>query len=318
MTQMMLDAAATEGLLDHRGLLHEMEVALQEYDDGKITCPERLVMECSGRGLLLSMPCCAADAVTHKLVTVFPGNHARHLPTIHGQASCWDAETGEFLFALDGPTLTARRTAAISMVAVSRLLPEPPRRALVFGTGTQARAHIDALLALYPGIEIAVRGRTSQAAHVFAQGIARSDRVVAASDNTGANADLVITATTSQVPIYDAPPKPSCLVVGVGAFRPSMAEIGARTLSGSLIYVDDPVGARAEAGDLIQAGTDWNTVRPLANALTAPPDFSRPIVFKSVGCAAWDLAACRAARRQISVARRGAVSNATASSFRST
>lgn len=299
MTPMMLDAAATARLLDHHDLLHEMEVALRDYHDGKIICPERLVMECSDRGLLLSMPCYAADAVTHKLVTVFPGNRAKHLPTIHGQASCWDAQTGEFLFALDGPTVTARRTAAISMVAVRRLMPAPPRRTLVFGTGAQARAHVDALRALYPDIGIAVRGRTSQAAHVFSRSFAPGGSVVPASNAAGSDVDLVIAATTSQAPVYDEMPVPARLVVGVGAFRASMAEIGARTLSGSQIYVDDPIGARAEAGDLIQTETDWDSVRPLADALTVRPDFGEPIVFKSVGCAAWDLAACRAARRQI-------------------
>jgi 1-piperideine-2-carboxylate/1-pyrroline-2-carboxylate reductase [NAD(P)H] len=60
--------------------------------------------------------------------------------------------------------------------------------------------------------------------------------------------------------------------------------------------VDDPVGAKHEAGDLIQAGVDWRAVSPLAKALNGEFSTTNPVLFKSVGCAAWDLAACRVAR----------------------
>lgn len=76
------------------------------------------------------------------------------------------------------------------------------------------------------------------------------------------------------------------LVIGVGAFKPEMAEIGKETLSGSQIYIDDLAGGQHEAGDLIQAGIDWSVVRSLASALREKPDLSKPIVLKSVGTAA--------------------------------
>jgi 1-piperideine-2-carboxylate/1-pyrroline-2-carboxylate reductase [NAD(P)H] len=65
------------------------------------------------------------------------------------------------------------------------------------------------------------------------------------------------------------------------------------------LVVDDPVGAKHEAGDLIQAKVDWTSVFSLANALAGELKTNAPIVFKSVGCAAWDLAACRVARQAL-------------------
>ena len=121
--------------------------------------------------------------------------------------------------------------------------------------------------------------------------------------------DLVIALTTSRQPVYDEAARAGRLVVGVGAFKPEMAEIGARTLAGSTIFVDDPAGARHEAGDLLQAKVDWSQVRGLVAALDAASgaatpvaDDSAPRVFKTVGCAAWDLAAGRVARASLASA----------------
>jgi len=62
--------------------------------------------------------------------------------------------------------------------------------------------------------------------------------------------------------------------------------------------VDHLVGAQAEAGDLIQAKVDWAAVDDIAKVIargmrTGPAG----LVFKTVGHAAWDLAAARVALR---------------------
>jgi 1-piperideine-2-carboxylate/1-pyrroline-2-carboxylate reductase [NAD(P)H] len=114
--------------------------------------------------------------------------------------------------------------------------------------------------------------------------------------------DVVIALTTSRQPVYDEAARAERLVIGVGAFTPAMVEIGARTLGGSALFVDDEAGARHEAGDFIQAGVDWAQVGGIAAVLDNPALLpqKKPVVFKSVGCAAWDLAACRVAREALS------------------
>jgi 1-piperideine-2-carboxylate/1-pyrroline-2-carboxylate reductase [NAD(P)H] len=112
-----------------------------------------------------------------------------------------------------------------------------------------------------------------------------------------ASVDVVIALTTSRQPVYDEAARDGRLVIGVGAFTPAMVEIGANTIAGSTLFVDDLAGAKHEAGDFIQAGVEWARVGGIADVLAeealAP---EKPVVFKSVGCAAWDLAACRVAR----------------------
>ena len=94
-------------------------------------------------------------------------------------------------------------------------------------------------------------------------------------------------------------------MVGVGAFTADAAEIDANTVRASRLVVDDPAGARHEAGDLIVAQVDWQHVASLADVLGGTFDRSGPLLFKSVGCAAWDLAACRTARDALAARQAG-------------
>ncbi|MXP62835.1 delta(1)-pyrroline-2-carboxylate reductase family protein [Roseomonas sp. M0104] len=292
------DATETARLLAYPRLIAALEKVLPAYQRGEINSPERLVVPVGGgTGMLLSMPCSAPDLIAHKLVTIYNGNPSAGLPALQGQVTCLDATNGRALFVLDGPTVTARRTAAISMLGIQRLRATPPRTALLIGVGAQGRAHAEALLQLFPGIRIAVRARRPEAVRAFCAALNATVRPAEAGDAEAA--EVVIAATSSKQPVYDRPARPECLVIGVGAYRLDMVEIGAPTITGSQVYVDDPVGAPVEAGDVVAAGTDWAGVRPLATALETRPDFSRPVFLKSVGCAAWDLAACRAAREAL-------------------
>ena len=110
--------------------------------------------------------------------------------------------------------------------------------------------------------------------------------------------DVFIACTTSREPVYREPARADRLLIAVGSFSPAAAEIDAATVRASRLYVDDPVGARDEAGDLIRAGVDWAQVQPLAAALDGGPiPRQSPVLLKTVGSAAWDLAAARVAVR---------------------
>ncbi|MDE1948439.1 MAG: delta(1)-pyrroline-2-carboxylate reductase family protein [Burkholderiales bacterium] len=297
------DREQTAALLDFAELVSALAQAAQELEAGAIACPERLVVPMGAGGVLLSMPAAAADIAIHKLVTVQPANRQRQLPTIHGLVTACDAATGRPLCLLDGPELTARRTATVSMLALRTLLAAPPGAVLLIGTGVQAASHVLALAALHPQATVWVQGRAPAAAEAFCHALrGRHPGLRACGAQRPDQVDAVITLTTSQRAIYDEPARPGRLVIGVGAFKPEMAEIGAATLAGSGLIADDPKGARHEAGDLLQAGVDWGRVGSLGQALRQPPDLERPWVFKSVGSAAWDLAAARVALRRLGAA----------------
>ena len=292
----LCDAVATAELLSFPELVRAVEQAALEYDQGLIASPERMALPCGPGGTMLSMPAVAVDVAIHKLVNVQPANARRDLPTIHGLVSVFETATGRPLCILDGPEVTGRRTAAVSLLAMRLLAHRAPRRVLLYGTGVQARHHLRALAALHPGCTVWVKGRDPRTTADFCQQ-ARSIHadVQPCDDGLPADLDVVITLTTSTQPVYDEEAVAGTLVIGVGAFRPDMAELGARTIAGSQCYADDPPGARHEAGDLLRAGVDWSAVGSLANLIRRGPQRARPALFKSVGTAAWDLAAARVA-----------------------
>lgn len=314
MTMQFFDAEATARLTPFPVLVDALAQACLEAARGEIASPARLVVPLNQGGIMLAMPAAARDLAIHKLVTVCPANRARTLPTIHGHVSVCDPDSGEALFALDGPTVTGRRTAAVTLLAMRTFLQVAPREILLIGTGTQASHHVRALAAVYPEARVIVRGSADARAQAFCAEHGNDiDVRVQEGDSIPETVDAVITLTTSTVPVYDEPARLGRLIVGVGAFTPEMAEIGPVTLQGSALCVDDAAGARHEAGDFIQAGIDWGRVTALADALVARGGArvgerdegsagsagTMPVVFKSVGCAAWDLAACRVARAAV-------------------
>ena len=311
-TTQIFDAAATARLIPYAPLVDALRRASIDYAQQRIASPERLVVPLNEGGIMLSMPATAPDLAIHKLVNVCASNRTRGIPTIHGQVMAFDADTGETLFILDGPTVTGRRTAAMSMLGVHTFAPATPREFLLIGTGTQAVNHLEAIGELFPDARVWVKGSSPARAEAFcaahaAQG-ARGGKVRELQPLADPNAavpdsiDVVIALTTSKQAVYDEAARADRLVIGVGAVTPAMVEIGARTIAGSALFVDDEAGARHEAGDFIQADVDWAQVGGIAAVVdnTALLPSKQPIVFKSVGCAAWDLAACRVAREALS------------------
>ena len=289
----------TAALLPYPELVDALSIAVTEYGAGKIVSPERLVVPLQEKGVMLSMPASAADLAIHKLVNVCPGNGAKGLPTIHGQVTAYDSITGQALFTLDGPTVTGRRTAGISALGI-RCLAHSVKSILLIGTGKQASNHAEAFAALFPDATLYVKGSSLQSAQRFAA--TRMGIVALHNDIVPDDIDVVVTLTTSMTPVYRDAARVARLVVGVGAFTPDVAEIAAPVVHASDVIVDDPAGAKHEAGDLIQAGIDWTTVGALAGVIDGSwlRSADRPVLFKSVGCAAWDLAAARLARERLS------------------
>lgn len=292
----ILNAQHTADLLPFALLCRQLASAAVEYQAGQISSPERQVLPLAGDGVMLSMPATAHDIGMHKLVNVCPANSTRQLPTINGIVSVYHAKSGLPLLVLDGPTVTARRTAAVSMLAMSLLQPAAPSHVSLIGSGKQAAAHLDALATLYPGIRVDVHSRNPDSAQTFCQQHASLKlQLQAASGGIAAESTVVIMLTTSKLPVYQQAARLDRLLIGVGAFKPDMAELGPLPIAGSQLFTDDPAGAHHEAGDLIQAGIDWNRVASLADAVEGRVDPTRPVIFKSVGSAAWDLAAARCA-----------------------
>lgn len=303
----ILNREQTIQALPYSKLVPAVAQAAQELAAGTITAPERQVVTIDAASVLLSMPAIGSDISATKLITVH-GNNAKHqLPAIQGEVIVFETTTGRRLAMLDGPTVTARRTAAMTMLGIETLAPRKPKSVLIIGTGAQAAAHVDALVE-YFGVEMfSIAGVTQADAKAFAATLMQRHsiltvRFMAAStlEQELPTADVIIALTTSTVPVIPANIPPETLAIGVGAFKPNMAEFPPELLHARSIVVDDFDGAKHEAGDLIQAKVDWQRVTGIADVLSgkAPRPSSTP-VFKTVGQAAWDLAAARVAIQEL-------------------
>lgn len=298
---MIHDRRETARLLPFPELVETLRGTMLDYRQGAIVCPERLVVPLRDGDVMLSMPATAPDIAIHKLVNICPSNAKRGLPTIHGFVNAFDIHSGVPLFSLDGPTVTGRRTAAVSMLGILTLHGRAPTGIAMIGTGAQAANHVQAIAAVFPGVRVWIKGRNAAQAASFCEenALAQIDLLPIGGGEIPEEADVVLTATTSKAPVYAHAPAAGRLLIGVGAFTPDAAEVAPGVVLGSTVYVDDPLGARHEAGDLIQAGADWSRVLPLADAIASGRVADGPLFFKSVGCAAWDLAACRVAQAML-------------------
>src|SRR5438105_3559308 len=126
-------------------LIPAMEKALIAFSAGKVVQPVRSVIKVDPPGGFFGMmPALAADGLGIKLVTFYPPNADRGLPTHMAMIMLFDPGTGTPMAVMDGRLITEMRTAAVSAVA-TKLLASPEARVLaILGSGVQARSHLEA------------------------------------------------------------------------------------------------------------------------------------------------------------------------------
>jgi ornithine cyclodeaminase len=294
----IFDAAQTRLALPYPALCDVLSDMLQAHRAGRIVAPERMTVSIAAEGTLLLMPASDGHIAITKLVTVHPENRKESLPTIQGEVIVMNAANGQRLGILDGITVTARRTAAVSALAARRLAPDPTGPLLIVGAGTQARAHIEAFREVLSVRQVFITSRTRQNAEkmaAFARTLDLRVQVLQHPEPVLKDVTLIVTATNSDSPVIGGELRSDAFVAAVGAYTPSMAELPADLVRRSRLFADSLEGVRAEAGDFIQAEIDWGRVRPLAEAIEEQRPEEGPVIFKSVGHAMFDLAAARLA-----------------------
>ncbi|NDF97129.1 MAG: hypothetical protein EB107_15075, partial [Proteobacteria bacterium] len=135
-------------LLDPDAVIEAVSGAFAAHSRGATDTPLRAsVTAPGGTGVVLAMPCAIHDpAITGtKIVSVFPGNPGRGLPTVASVYVLTDPATGMPLAVMDGTALTAARTAAGSAVA-TRHLARPDARNLGILTPYIATGYVDTVL----------------------------------------------------------------------------------------------------------------------------------------------------------------------------
>lgn len=292
----------------------EMKSAYAQLSAGLAVAPLRAHLDIAPhQGTTLVMPAFLPQdgALAVKVVSVFPQNTQRGERVINGVVVVLDAETGRPSALLEGSTLTAIRTGAGSGAATDLLARSDAHVLAILGSGVQARTQLEAVCTVRAISEVRVYSPDQAQTAAFAAEMAgvgpipHNVRPVVDAATAVRDADIICTATTSTMPVFDGRDlKPGVHINAIGSYQPTVQEIDALTVQQALVVVDSREATLAETGDLIipiQQGLITAShihaelgqiVAGMKDGRTHPQQIT---LFKSVGTAVQDAIAGRLA-----------------------
>jgi alanine dehydrogenase len=210
----------------------------------------------------------------------------------------FDVAAGELAAVIEADHLGRLRTGAASGVAAKHLARPGSESLGVIGCGFQAETQVQCIRAAVPSIErVTAYCRTEERLEAFCE---RVGAEAAESHREAADADVVVTVTTSRDPVLRGEwLRPGALVCAAGANDPSSRELDNVVLErAAFVCCDSREQAQLESGDLIEpvgvGVLDWLEVHELhevvGGELQGRQSDDDIVVFKSNGIAAWDVA----------------------------
>ena len=315
---LLLDERDVRSVLTMPDLIGSMRAALADYSGGRAQQPLRTVLELGDtRSFFGIMPASLTDprAVGTKLVTVFPSNHEKGLPSHLATIVLLDPDTGALLALLDGRYITEARTAAVSAVSADLLALPDAATLAILGSGVQAHSHLEALACVRRLADVRVWSPTESHRAAFVRKVARDGlriRAAASARDAVDGADLIVVATASTIPVLESAWVPDgAHICAIGACRPTHRELQAALVARSRVFVDSTLGALAEAGDIVMAIQEGaiapEHIAGELGALVSGTVAGRQVpgqvtLFKSLGMAVEDVAAARLAYTRASAA----------------
>ncbi|THE65903.1 ornithine cyclodeaminase family protein [Salinadaptatus halalkaliphilus] len=313
-----LAADDVASVLDLEALLPVIADAFERQFDGAVERPARphypigigldpdAPTEPTGTGLCMPAYIHGSEYAVTKLVAVCPDNRERDRPTVSAQLSVVDAETGRPAGYLEGNRITNARTGCIGGLAAHDLATEGPLEVGVIGAGVQARWQVRAIAAAVGSALESVRvyspsDSRRECASVLERELDASVSPVSSPETAVSDAEIVVTATTSEEPVFPGEKlAEGTLVIAIGAYTPEMQELDATTIDrADRIFGDVPAEA-IETGDLREHRD--RTVRPFgavvaedtdrrsADATAGRQSTDEIVVLESVGSAVLDAA----------------------------
>ena len=306
----MIDAATVRTRLPMKDCIEAMVTAMKAVTNGTVAAPQRIIMPLiDGSGYFAVMPGSSSLPLVYgaKIVSLHPSNPAAGRPAVQGFVVLFDHATGTPVALVDGAEITAVRTGAASGLA-TRLLARPDARSLgLLGYGVQASAHLEAICAVRPIVEVRVWGRSADKARAFAaqHAATTSARIVAvATAEEPAKCDVVCVATGSAEPVIRGEwLRPGSHVNLVGAHSPKTREADTALIQRSRVYVDSEASAFSEAGDILIPLAEGAIDRAhvvgeigalLLGRILGRTSAAETTVYKSLGLVAQDIVAAHA------------------------
>ena len=297
----ILSAADVRIALPMPKAIDAMRHAYGQLSAGKVNAPPRQHIS-TDKGVTLLMPAHLPERSEFgiKVVSVYDDNPNLDLPRITATVLVLDPATGLPKAFMDGSSLTAIRTGAGGGVAADLLARSDAKTVGLFGAGVQARAQLQAVMAVRDIASVNLMSRTKASAQQLATEIsawtdAPEVNLVSNPEQVVEDADIVICATTSATPLFNGNAlRPGTHITAVGTFVPEKREVDTTTLRRSnRIVVDSREACLEEAGDLIipNAAIDAEIGEIVNGDKQGRQSDDEITFFKSVGVAVQDAVA---------------------------
>ncbi|MGB9977576.1 ornithine cyclodeaminase family protein [Thermovenabulum sp.] len=307
---LILSAEDMKKVLTMNEAIEAVKIAYITLAQGNCVVPLRTNITAKKyNGQILFMPSYVegVDFAGVKIVSVYPENINKGLPSVPATMILVDGSTGIVNAIMDGTYLTRMRTGAASGVATEILARKDAKKALLFGTGGQAQTQLWALLCVRKLEEVYVFDIDFNRAKQFAEKMndtfndyGAKITAVENSEDVLPEVDIITTATTSKKPVFNGNLiKKGVHINGIGAYTPEMQEIPEEAvLKADKIYVDSLEACMAEAGDLIipinkgvinKEKITGEIGKLLTGELPGRTSESEITMFKSVGLAVQDV-----------------------------
>lgn len=297
MDVLLLNQGEVGRLLDLDALVEALARAFIDLSAERASVPPRTAALVPDVGWLGVMPGHIPGVLEVKLVSVFPGNHDRGLPSHQAVIVLFDESTGTALCLMDGTRITAARTGAASALATRMLARRDARTLAILGAGVQGRSHLDAVPRVRDFSEIRIASRSADHAAELAAKHPRA-RSSASFEEAVRGADVVCACTDATSPVIRREWLTNgAHVTSVGAARGG-PELDRATVSAGRLVVESRVAFQPPpAGAHELQGLDPAHAAELGEILagTRPGRQSEDelTVYKSMGHAVEDAAAAR-------------------------
>jgi ornithine cyclodeaminase/alanine dehydrogenase-like protein (mu-crystallin family) len=293
----VISGEAVFAAIDPARAIERTREAFERYGRGEWTMPAKVYLDSPPYGDFRAMPALGDGLALLKWVTSFPGNSAKGLPVVRGEALLSDAETGEELAVIECSSVTSLRTGAAAAVSARALAGEDAKSVGIVGCGVNGGWAARCLAAAGYGPGVCADPRVDPA-EALADELAwrAGDRGEAAAQ------DVVVTVTPGEEPvILDGDLRPGQHLAVLGADAHGKQEVDLQAIERCRLFCDEweQASAGGELANGVDAGlVERDRVAQLGDVLVGKASGRRTpdeiTLFDSTGLAIQDLAICRA------------------------
>ena len=254
-----LQSQDVEKHLDYLGCIEAMKGAMGELSECENDQPLRQIFNVDENSLFAVMPGIAESKIGlgSKIVTAYKDEKTGK--SFHkGIVSLFNKSTGDLDCVADAHTITKIRTACASALATQYLSRIHSKVLSVFGTGTQAEAHIIAISLVRPIERVLVCGRDFERTKQFVNKLMKETGLniiaIADAEEAASEADIICTVTSSDEPVVFRPwIKEGTHLNIVGSSYNGPVEIDESLVVDSVFFVDYKRSALVAAAEFIKA-----------------------------------------------------------------